>query len=157
MRRIIATVALAAFLPLATVGCFGSFELTRKVYKFNKEIDPDKWIQEFTFLVISIIPIYGIAGLIDVLFANSVEFWTGENPITSDAGETRTLYGANGEIVRATFQKDGSVDLTVIESSGSTHAITVVQEGETLAARDTDGNLLARVVDVDGRPAVVTP
>lgn len=153
--RATAVLSLAAFLPLATTGCFGKFQLTRKVYTFNKDVDPDKWIQWFTFLVLSIVPVYGVAFLVDVVFANSVEFWTGENPIQASAGSTRVAYGPNGEFVRATLRADGSIELLAIDAKGIEYELTVVREGDSLAARDADGKLVARVAERDGRPALV--
>ena len=147
--------ALAAFLPLATAGCFGDFRLLRKTYKFNQEVSPDKWVRWLVFLVITIVPVYGLAVVIDALFANSVEFWTGENPIMAGHPVTRTALGPNGELATATFRANGLVDLTVTERDGTVHALQFVREGDTLAARAPDGKLLARVVEVNGRPAIV--
>ena len=150
-----AIVALAAFLPLATAGCFGKFRLVKKTYKFNQEVSPDKWIQWFVFLVITIIPIYGLALVIDALFANSVEFWTGENPIMAGHPVTRTALGPNGELATATFRASGVVDLVVTETDGTVHTLQFVREGETLAARSPDGTLLARVGDLGGHPTII--
>ena len=151
--RAAAIVTIVAFMPLASTACFGKFQLIRKVYKFNKEVDPDKWVQWFVFIVLSVVPIYGLAALIDAVFANSVEFWTGENPII--AGTSRTLYGENGEIVRATFNGDRTIDLVVIEADGTTHALSVAREGDTLAARDADGFLLGRMAEIDLPPQLI--
>jgi hypothetical protein len=67
---------------VGTSGCFGSFNLTRKLYGFNKDVSKDKFVRELVFLGLNVVPIYGIAGAIDALVANTVEFWTGENPIS---------------------------------------------------------------------------
>ncbi len=152
-RRATAVVALAALLPVVTTGCFGKFQLVKKTYKFNKEIDPDKWVQWFVFLVISIIPIYGLALFIDVVFANSVEFWTGENPVTADT--TKTLYGENGEVATTTFHPDGTADLVITDAEGRVHSLTLVREAQSVVARDAEGRLLARVGDLGGQPALI--
>ena len=41
--RIVAATVLACFLPLSSAGCFGGFELTRKIHRFNERVDPDRW------------------------------------------------------------------------------------------------------------------
>ena len=153
-KRVAAVVALASFVPVSMSGCFGRFELTRKVYKFNSEVDPDKWVRWIVFLVLAIFP-YGLATLIDALFANSVEFWTGQNPILADGDDTRTLVGQNGEYVSATRHADGSIDLLAVDADGKTYALHFVREGDSLAARDDDGRLLARVAEVNGQPQLV--
>lgn len=87
--------ARAAVLAVATVGvlgssaCFGSFNLTRKVYNFNKGVSSDKWVQELVFLAFAAIPVYSIAAGLDALIINSIEFWTGENPVMVSKATTR--------------------------------------------------------------------
>jgi len=61
-------------------GCYGSFVLTKKLYRWNGQVG-EKWAQEFVFLGMNIIPIYGLAALADAIFANLVEFWSGKNPV----------------------------------------------------------------------------
>jgi len=152
--RITAVVALTAFVPITMTSCFGSFNLTRKIYQFNKDINPDKWIQWLTFLVITIVPIYGVGLFVDVIVANSLEFWTGENPIAADA-EPRTVIGPNGEVATFTPNPDQSIGVHIVEQNGTLHEFTLVREGATLAARDAQGALIARVADVNGQPAVI--
>ena len=77
-----AVLALSAAAVLGTSACFGSFNLTRKLYGFNKDVSKDKFVRELVFLGLNIVPVYGIAGFIDAVVANTVEFWTGENPVT---------------------------------------------------------------------------
>ena len=149
--RTTAIVALLAFLPLATSGCFGRFQLTRKLYQFNVDVSPDKWIRWFAFLVLAILPIYLIAGAVDLVFANSVEFWSGKNPIAS----THTFYGEDGQLARVHFNTDRTVDIVVMDGKGDVREIKVAREGDALAARDAQGVLLARVSDVNGLPEIV--
>ncbi len=155
LRQFTAVLVLVGFIPVATTACFGKFQLTRNLYKFNQEVDADKWIQWFTFLVFTVVPIYGLAGVIDVVFANSLEFWTGKNPITADAGTTRVVRGANGEVVTLTLLESGVVDVVVESGAAETIHFTVQREANALAAWDEQGTLLARVTDVAGQPALV--
>jgi Domain of unknown function (DUF3332) len=76
-----AVLTLTAGALVGTSGCFGSFNLTRKVYAFNKTVSKDKFVQELVFLGLNVVPIYGIASFVDAVVANTVEFWTGKNPI----------------------------------------------------------------------------
>lgn len=88
-----AVLAIAIFSVLGSSACFGSFNLTRKVYQFNKDVSPDKWVQELVFLAFAAIPVYSIAAGLDALIINSIEFWTGENPVL---------------VSKATVREDGS-------------------------------------------------
>ncbi len=155
IRRSVGIATLAAFLPLASVGCFGEFKLTRKVYNWNKRVDEDKWIRWFVFLVITIIPIYGLATLIDAVVANSIEFWTGENPIMSDAGTQRVVTGPDGEVITMTLREDRAIDVVIARSDGSEERLVLVREDRSVAAFAVDGSLIARVADGTGGPAVI--
>ena len=153
-RRLIAAASIVAFLPLAAGGCFGKFELTRKVYKFNEDVSQDKWIRWFVFLGLSILP-YPIATFIDALCGNSFEFWTGSNPLIASLATPRVAYGPNGEVAIARVVGSGVVEIEVTEADGTVHALTLVAEADGASARDAEGNLIARVRDVDGRPTLV--
>jgi hypothetical protein len=154
LRRLLAGFVLVAFVPMSTSGCFGDFRLVKKTYNFNKNVDNDKWIQWFVFLVLSVIPIYGLATLIDVIIANSVEFWTGENPIMADAGTTRVVRGPNGEIATMTLLEAGTIEV-VVDEQGTARTLYLVRGKDAVSAFDSDWNLLARVTDVAGHAALV--
>jgi hypothetical protein len=60
---------------------------------WNNSID-DKWTNELVFLVLHIIPVYPVVGFVDIVVLHSIEFWTGEKPL-SDFG-TKTIEGKDG-------------------------------------------------------------
>jgi hypothetical protein len=105
-----AILTLTAGTLVGTSGCFGSFNLTRKVYGFNKTVSKDKFVQELVFLGLNVVPIYGIAGFIDVVVANTVEFWTGTNPI--EMSSTIRVDGTTS-VKRALVEKDGVQTMTL--------------------------------------------
>ena len=74
----VATTLLAGMLFVS--GCYGPFNLTRRLYNWNGQIN-GKWEKEFVFLVLAYVPIYGLAILGDGIVFNSMEFWTGKNPV----------------------------------------------------------------------------
>jgi hypothetical protein len=114
-----AVLAVAAIGLVGSTGCFGSFQLTRKLYNFNKTVSPDKWVQELVFLGMNIVPVYSVVGLADALFANTVEFWTGTNPVAS----------------ARTVRPDGTalVQTGTTTATGKTLVIDEVKDGETLS------------------------
>jgi hypothetical protein len=154
-RAWIATTLLVVMLPFATVSCFGSFRLTGKIYRFNREISSDKWIRWITFLVLVVVPAYPIGLLIDGVFANSIEFWSGSNPFAAEPGTTRTAYGPHGEAVTARWLEDGRVRLEVVEASGAIHTLLLVEEADAVAAYDPSGRRVARLVDLSSTPRVL--
>ncbi len=82
MRKRLGTIALAVALAFGVQGCYGKFALVQKVHKFNGSFG-NKFVNELMFLVMYIIPVYGIAALVDAVVVNSIEFWTGKNPVTA--------------------------------------------------------------------------
>lgn len=141
-RKSVAIAVLLGFLPL-TSACFGSFNLTRKAYQFNKSVSPDKWVRWLVFLVMS--PIYPLAGIVDVLFANSVEFWSGSNPITAKL-EPQTVVGPNGEVASLVPVENGA-RIVVTERSGTVHSMTLLREAPgVVAAYDAEGTLVRRLI-----------
>lgn len=152
--RAIATVVLCAFLPVSLSACFGRFELVRKTYNFNKDISSDKWIQWLFFLLLVIVPIYGIASLVDAVVINSIEFWTGKNPVL--AGTEHTLRGEDGEVAVMRYGTDGTtVDVEITASDGTVTSLRLVRASDSILAWDGDGNLVGRVGDLGGEPALL--
>ena len=144
LRRTVAVTLLVGFVPLGSA-CFGSFHLTQKVLGFNKSVSPNKWVRWFVFLGLTIIPVYEFASLADVFFANSIEFWTGKNPITVKL-EPKTVVGEDGGLARLVPLDDGA-RIEVVEASGAVHSMTLRREAPgVIAAYDRDGTLVRKLV-----------
>ena len=80
-RRVtLGMLALALFLS----GCYGPFNLTRRLYQWNGQVQ-GKWEKEFMFLLLAWAPVYGLTVAGDAIVFNSMEFWTGKNPVDSPA------------------------------------------------------------------------
>src|SRR5262245_51530 len=137
-RKVVAISMLLAVLPLASA-CFGSFNLTRRVYQFNKSVAANKWVRWLVFVAVS--PIYPAATTVDLLFANTLEFWTGDNPITA-----RTVVGPNGEVAQLIPVQNGA-RIVITERSGAVHTGTLLREAPgVVAAYDAEGRLVSRVI-----------
>lgn len=80
----LAVVLLLCLLLLGT-GCIGTFELTNSVYDWNQRVSDSRWAREGVFLVLVILPVYGLTLLADALIFNSIEFWTGDNMLADSA------------------------------------------------------------------------
>ncbi len=156
LRRAVAVAMLALFLPVTTAGCFGRFALTRKIYKFNRDLSHDRWVRWFGFILLNFVPFYLAGAVIDLVLANSIEFWGGDNPFAAIDAPTRYAVGPNGEIVASTVVAPGVMELEVIEPAGAVHRLRIVREDGALAAYDAEGLLLGRVGDVHGRAVVLS-
>jgi hypothetical protein len=126
-NKIVAAIVAGSFLTVTTA-CFGPFNLTRNVYHWNSGIKgsgevSDKWMKEFVFFVMIIIPVYMFATLLDAFIFNSIQFWTGDNPVKgTDAGGD----GAT-RVVRL-----GGITVTMAESDRGT---TVIYERNGIVER----------------------
>ena len=81
--------------------CVGSFGLHTKLSNWNQNIS-NKFVNELVFLAFNIIPVYGVCYLADALVINSIEFWSGSNPMAS-IGDVKTIKGENGNYLVSTL------------------------------------------------------
>lgn len=91
MRKINSSLAiiLVVALGFAQTSCVGSFKLFNKVLSWNKKVS-SKFVNELVYLLFWIIPVYEISLLIDGVVLNTIEFWTGSNPLAMNSGEKET-------------------------------------------------------------------
>ena len=91
MKKRYLSVALIAILASSMMftSCIGSFKLTNKVLTWNKQVG-SKFVNELVFVAFWILPVYELSGLADLLVLNSIEFWSGENPVQAS---TKTIDG----------------------------------------------------------------
>ncbi len=73
-----AIIGVAAMLPMQS--CIGSFSLTRKVLAWNHQVG-NKFVNELVFFAFWILPVYEVTSVADLLVLNSIEFWSGNNPV----------------------------------------------------------------------------
>jgi hypothetical protein len=64
-----------------STSCLGPDNAYRSIRNWNANLSDQDWVNELVFLGITIIPVYGIALIGDVLIFNTINYWTGDNPI----------------------------------------------------------------------------
>lgn len=122
----VAGIALAGTLLFSS--CIGSFNLSKKILAWNQTID-NKFVNEVVFVALWIVPVYEISILADILVINSIEFWSGNNPV--EAGIVKNVQGENGVYTVETLDngyhienEDGQkVDLVYDKSSNTWSAV----------------------------------
>jgi hypothetical protein len=149
-RRFFAIALAACLLFTAQVGCIGQMATSGLVRKFNLDVVENKWGREAVFLLLHFIPAYPIAGAIDLIIVNSIEFHTGTNPIT-DKPRIALLEGHEEQVApdgsRATSQlnEDGSVTIEAVDVEGDRHTLRLVPTAGAIEVRDGDDLLYGRV------------
>lgn len=149
-RKLACLVALFAFVSTSSTGCIGRMAVTAEVMKFNLRVAETKWGREAVFLILYIIPVYGFAGLIDLVVVNSIEFWTGTNPVSGESrlakvGDQKHVVGPDGGQAVSTLREDGSIDIEIREASGTEHFINLIRQDGGMMARDAEGQQLGRL------------
>lgn len=118
---------------LGSSACFGTFQATKKVYAFNKGVG-DKWVVEVVFLAMNIVPVYGLAAFADAVVFNSMEFWTGENPMSSvslseqqgtSLRQTRTVSGDTRTMTLEEMKAGRVISTTTISHKSGTDVVSV--------------------------------
>ncbi len=133
MKRFI---VIAVMLCFFTTGCTGSFALTKKVYNWHRS-NPDKWGDEIGFLICTLLPIYGISTFADAIVFNSIEFWTGENPVM----ETVQVKDGKDEALLAFNPQDQQ--LRIASSTGQGDSTIIFERVDNMVyAKDGDGQVL---------------
>lgn len=133
MRKVIKLVSMLVItIMLLSIisGCFGSFNLTRKLYKWNESVG-DKWVNTAVMWVFMIIPVYEVCGFIDFAILNTVEFWTGENPLemTQLDKEIKTIE-VNGKVYEIITTMN-RYDIKLVNTEDAGKSISLVFEPET--------------------------
>ena len=120
MKKKSLTLLVAATLASSVLfsSCIGSFGLSNKLLDWNRNID-SKFVNELVFVAFWIVPVYEISALADILVLNSIEFWSGSNPV-ADAGTVKTIETKDGTYAIET-QKDGYHSKRRIDQTAEVH------------------------------------
>lgn len=94
---------LAAALLMSS--CLGSFKLFNNVLGWNQGLSRSKFLNELVFLLIS--PAYVVCGVGDMFIFNTIEFWSGNNPIAMRPGESKRMLGPDGRYYAVRALDDG--------------------------------------------------
>jgi hypothetical protein len=87
-----ALTALALTAALAMPSCLGPNNLHNGLRNWNAEMSDMDWLNEVVFLAMTIIPVYGICYLGDIVIFNTIDYWGDKNPI-NDPGPFPTTFG----------------------------------------------------------------
>ena len=79
---------------LLFTSCIGSFKMWNGLKDWNQGVG-DKFVNELVFIALHIVPVYEIAYLADLVVLNTIEFWSGSNPMASN--EVKEIKGENGK------------------------------------------------------------
>lgn len=96
----VAMAVTVASLTGALSACVGSNAVTDKVMQFNLEVVDNRYARGGVNILLT--PIYALTLAVDVVVFNSLEFWTGENPLNGSPhifdSKVKTQYEINNDV-----------------------------------------------------------
>ncbi|WP_308763229.1 DUF3332 domain-containing protein [uncultured Bacteroides sp.] len=147
--------------------CIGSFGLWNSLKDWNSNIG-NKFVNEIVFFAFHIIPVYQVAYFADIIVLNSIEFWSGSNPLAENVGTVKTVKGENGEyLVRTnedgyTITKKGEENTPLnlvynqekntwnVSADGQTYELFTMNEDGTITFTQKDGTPMTVSPDLQG-------
>lgn len=140
--KIAVSTILVAGTSLVFTSCIGSFPLTTKLMDWNKEVG-SKFINELVFVAFWILPVYEISGLADLLVLNSIEFWSGEDPLSASVKAVDTDHG------RYMISCDGKGYTITHEPTGQSTRLEFDIPSQTWSVKKADGEILPFMTFID--------
>ncbi len=86
--------------------CIGSFSLFNKYEKWQCSMTSNKYVNGIVGLILQPI-VGGICFIVDAVVLNTIEFWTGDNPVASNVGKTQNITGKDGLLYAVKTLKNG--------------------------------------------------
>lgn len=86
--------------------CIGSYSLFNKYTKWETQMTGSKYLNAIIGFVLDIVCI-PVTLLVDHLVLNTIEFWSGENPLASNVGKTKQVMGEDGRLYAVKTLKNG--------------------------------------------------
>lgn len=140
-RYLSAAVICLVLSSLTLSSCIGSFRLTGSVLKWNNQVG-SKFLNELVFFAFWVLPVYEVTSLADILVLNSIEFWSGRNPLSAS---TKVIDTDNG---RYLVKCDGKGYTITNQTTSESYRLDFIEEDQTWTAT-IDGNTYPLMTFVD--------
>ncbi len=160
MKKNYISIALVLALTASTLctSCIGSFTLTNKLLTWNQSID-SKFINELVFFAMWIVPVYEVSALADVIVLNSIEFWSGDNPVSSTG--SKEIEGQNGrylvecDVDGYTITNQDNGEIVRLDFDKSNQTWSVVSGDEKYPLMTFVDNTHVKMISPDGNMITV--
>ncbi len=144
--RVAAVLAVCSCMMFSS--CIGSFKLTNKLLTWNNSIG-NKFVNELVFFAFWILPVYEVSGLADILVLNSIEFWSGNNPV---AKGTKVIEGQDGKYL---VKCDGKGYDIISENDGTKVRLDFDVKTQEWSTYNADGERVVFLTFIDADHAKV--
>jgi hypothetical protein len=116
--------------------CIGSFSLFNQYAEWQREMTSNKFINAIVGFVLMPI-VGGVALTIDAVVLNTIEFWTGDNPVAQNVGKTQMIMGEDGVLYAVKTLRKGyeitapNGEVTLLTYNKRNDSWTISQNGVT--------------------------
>ena len=128
--------------------CIGSFNLFNKYEKWQCNMTSNKYVNGIVGLILQPI-VGGVCLFVDAVVLNTIEFWTGSNPMALN--KVQTVKGQDGRYYAVKTLKDGyevkapNGEITLFTHDSKTESWSITQNGVTkeIIRFNADGTIQA--------------
>ena len=128
--------------------CIGSFSLFNKYEKWQCNMTSNKYVNGIVGLILQPI-VGGVCLFVDAVVLNTIEFWTGSNPMALN--KVQTVKGQDGRYYAVKTLKDGyevkapNGEITLFTHDSKTESWSITQNGVTkeITRFNADGTIQA--------------
>ena len=126
--------------------CLGGFYAFNGLKDWNLSVSDNKFINNFIFWILYIIPVYQIFIFADLIIFNLLEFWTGDNPVGMNEGDVDSrLLTYKGVDYKMTATKN---KLSLHTASGEFVSALIFDEESKTWSLNKDGKM-QKIVSFD--------
>ena len=135
--------------------CFvGKYALWNKYINWQNHMTSSKFVNAIVGFIL--VPIVGsICQLVDILVLNTIEFWSGSNPVQANIGKTKNVIGEDGRVYAVTTLKDGydvkspTGEMTYLRHHAENDSWTIEQNGvsQELFRYNADGKTIRTTIN----------
>lgn len=132
---LVAALLLIGAMPTMTSCYIGSFGCLNKMLEWNEGMTDNRYISALIAVVIGPIE-FMVGGFLDIVIFNTMEFWTGSNPVAA----TQIVQGQDGRLYAIAPNAEGGYIVTCQQTGqqveylfdAQTHTWSLRCEGETM-------------------------
>lgn len=128
---LVAALLLVCSAPTLTSCFVGSYSCLNKMWAWNNSLTDNKYLNAILAYVLAPFE-FSIGGLLDPVLFNTIEFWTGSNPLAS----TQMVMGQDGQLYAVASDGKGGYVVTCQETGQQIQYLFNAQEREWTAAFD---------------------
>ena len=139
----------AVLLMVSMFGCYGNMALTRKVWEWNGSLG-NKVMVNVVFWVLNFVPVYSATVWIDVVILNTIEFWTGSNPLAMAPGEENIRFAeADGKKYQISTTQN-RIEIKELEGPDAGKTLELLYDSNSSSWYMNDGENSIKIATMQG-------